>query len=194
MPKIIWVGNKPWGTEFPECPMPAGAKPIDRPENIFRACLPYGVLPLLLSYAFIFIKWHLIGVKAADPVFMPAGIALGLLLIPVHELLHALCCPASSTAYVGISADKLAAFSVCYAPMTRRRFIVMSLAPVLLGLIPFAVFLIAPPCSAVSGLCIPAGIIGLLSPMPDYMDVRLICRQVPKGASIQSSNSGFFWF
>jgi hypothetical protein len=55
----------------------------------------------------------------------------------------------------------------------------MSLAPVLLGLIPFAVFLIAPPCSAVSGLCIPRRIIGLLSPMPDYMDVRLI---LPPGA------------
>lgn len=194
MPKIIWVGNKPWGTEFPEFPMPKSARLIERPENIFTACLPYGIIPLLFSYALIGIKWHIIGTRAINPVFMPAGIILGLLMIPFHEILHAVCFPKTATVYVGISIDKFAAFSVCNEPITRKRFIVMSLMPVLLGLIPLAVFFAAPSNAVLSGICIPSGIIGMLSPMPDYMDVHLVCSQVPKRATIQMSNNGFFWY
>lgn len=145
MPKIIWVGNKPWGTEFPEFPMPKSARLIERPENIFTACLPYGIIPLLFSYALIGIKWHIIGTRAINPVFMPAGIILGLLMIPFHEILH-------------------------------------------------AAFFAAPSNAILSGICIPSGIIGMLSPMPDYMDVHLVCSQVPKRATIQMSNNGFFWY
>jgi len=194
VPKIKWVGNRPWGTEFPEFPLPEDASPIDRPENIFTACLPYGIVPLLLSCALIVLKRQITGVGAAAPVFMPAGIILGLLLLPAHELLHAACYPQTATVYTGISLDKFAAFSVCHEPLTKTRFIIMSLMPALLGLIPLAVFFAAPPNAVLSGICIPAGIIGVLSPMPDYMDVRLVCRQAPRGAVIQTSNRGFFWY
>ncbi len=59
-------------------------------------------------------------------------------------------------------------------------FVIMSLMPMLLGIIPLAIFLLSPPNAFLSGICIPMGIIGMLSPMPDYMDVHLICKQVPK--------------
>lgn len=194
MPKIIWCGNRPWDAEFPECPLPAHAAPLRRPDNIFKASLPFGIPPLLLCGAALWLKWGVWGQRAANPLYMPLGLLLGAALIPVHEYLHAVCYGAGHTVYVGVCAEKCAAFAVCHEPVTRRRFILMSLAPVLLGLLPLAVFLLAPPGALVSGVCVPSGIMGMLSPMPDYMDVWLALRQMPRGAALQTTNRGFYWF
>lgn len=194
MPKIVWCGNKKWDDEYPEFPLPEEAREIKRSDNIFSASLPYGILPLLICFAIIYIKWHWLGPKTAYPVLVPIGIILGLFLMPVHELLHAICYCKGQTVYIGISIEKLAAFSVCHEKISRRRFIVMSLMPMPLGIIPLAVFLIAPSSPIISAICVPAGIIGMLSPMPDYMDVHTVCKQVPKDAFIQSQNNGFYWF
>ena len=51
-----------------------------------------------------------------------------------------------------------------------------------------------PNNAVLSGICIPMGIIGMLSPMPDYMDVHIICKQVPKGALVHTQNDGFYWY
>ena len=63
-----------------------------------------------------------------------------------------------------------------------------------LGITPLAIFLLSPPSAFLSGICIPMGIIGMLSPMPDYMDVHIICKQVPKGALVHTQNDGFYWY
>ena len=84
MPKIIWCGNKSWDTDFPENTLPNNAKRIERPDNIFKSSLLYGILPLIFSYAIICIKWFMIGEKAMNPIYVPFGIILGLLLLPVH--------------------------------------------------------------------------------------------------------------
>ena len=91
MPKIIWCGNKSWDTDFPENTLPNNAKRIERPDNIFKSSMPYGILPLIFSYAIIYIKWFVIGERAMNPIYVPLGIILGLLLMPVHEVLHGVC-------------------------------------------------------------------------------------------------------
>ncbi len=194
MPNIKWCGNKPWDTEFPEQPLPENAAPLLRPENIFKASLVYGLPPLLLCWAVLGLKWGVLGPPVVNPLYMPLGLALGMALIPVHEYLHAVCYSAKNTVYVGVCAEKLAAFAVCHEPISKRRFIGMSLAPALLGIVPLAVFLLASPSALLSGLCVPSGIIGMLSPMPDYMDVWLVLRQLPRGATLQTTNQGYFWY
>ena len=91
MPKIIWCGNKSWDTDFPENTLPNNAKRIERPDNIFKSSMPYGILPLIFSYAIIYIKWFVIGERAMNPIYVPLGIISGLLLMPVHEVLHGVC-------------------------------------------------------------------------------------------------------
>ena len=73
MPKIIWCGNKSWDTDFPENTLPNNAKRIERPDNIFKSSLLYGILPLIFSYAIICIKWFMIGEKAMNPIYVPFG-------------------------------------------------------------------------------------------------------------------------
>ena len=122
----------------------------------------------------------MIGEKAMNPIYVPFGIILGLLLLPVHEVLHGVCYKKGQKVYIGICLKKFAAL--------------MSLMPMLLGIIPLAIFLLSPPNAFLSGICIPMGIIGMLSPMPDYMDVHIICKQVPKGAFVHTQNDGFYWY
>ena len=194
MPKIIWCGNKSWDTDFPENMLPNNAKRIERPDNIFKSSIPYGILPFIFSYAIIYIKWFVIGERAINPIYVPLGIIFGLLLMLVHEVLHGVCYKKGQKVYIGICLKKFAAFAVCHEPISKRRFIIMSLMPMLLGIIPLAIFLLSPSNAVLSGICIPMGIIGMLSPMPDYMDVHIICKQVPKGAFVHTQNDGFYWY
>src|SRR5574344_105317 len=193
MPKVIWCGNKSWESDFPESALPDNAVKINRPDDIFKSSVPYGILPFIISFAIIATKWFVLNERAVNPIYMPIGIIIGLLLMPVHEILHAICYGNGQRVYIGICLKKFAAFAVCHEPIKRKRFIVMSLMPILLGIIPLTVFFILPPNALLSEICIPAGIIGMLSPMPDYMDVSIILKQVPKGAFVHTQNDGFYW-
>ena len=70
---------------------------------------------------------------------------IGLLLLPVHEVLHGVCYKKGQKVYIGICLKKFAAFAVCHEPISKRRFVIMSLMPMLLGIIPLAIFLLSPP-------------------------------------------------
>ncbi len=195
MPKIKWVGMKDVDAAFPEQMLPYGAKPVRCPDPLSAATLPYGLVPLLLCFVALFFKAWRMGRFPMEVEMLFVGVLLGLLLIPVHEYLHGVCFPQDATVYVGLIPQKMAAFAVCHEPLSWRRFVVMSLLPTILGIVPLLVFLLAPAgWSKTMGVCWSLAVMGLLSPMPDYMNVSCVRRQVPKGATIQSTNSGLFWY
>ncbi len=93
-----------------------------------------------------------------NPIYVPFGIILGLLLLPVHEVLHGVCYKKGQKVYIGICL-KVCCFAVCHEPISKRRFVIMSLMPMLLGIIPLAIFLLSPPNAFLSGICIPMGLL-----------------------------------
>lgn len=195
MPEIKWVGLKDADAAFPEQMLPYEAKALRCPDPLSAAALPYGLVPLLLCFGALFFKTWLVGRFPMEVEMLFIGILLGLLLIPVHEYLHAVCFPKGVTVYVGLIPQKMAAFAVCHTPISWRRFMVMSLLPTVLGVVPLLVFLLAPTgWGKAMGVCWSMAVMGLLSPMPDYMNVSCVRRQVPKGAILQSTNSGLFWY
>ncbi len=195
MPRIQWMGNQDWNKDYPEVDLPGHAQRIEMPANKMRVSIIYGILPFLLCLACLYLKKALYGEFPFDKPYVFVGILLGFCLIPVHELLHAVCCPPDSVAYYGISLNKFSAFCVCHYPMSRKRAIVMSLLPAILGIIPLVLFCVFPISWKIpSAICWAAAAFGLLSPSPDYMDVHYILKQVPKQAYIQSNNSGWFWY
>lgn len=195
MTKIIWEGNQNWDKNFPDGPIPKGAVKIKRPDHILSASLPYGITPMIICFIFVFIKQNTSTEFIFDLRFMPVGFLVGFLLIPVHEYLHAICYPKAATVYVGVCLKKVAAYAVSFYPISKRRYIIMSLTPVLLGVIPLSVFIVCPPhWKALLTICVVPSFMGLISPSPDYTDVVQIVKQVPNGAKIQASNEGLFWF
>ena len=195
MAKIIWEGNQNWDKDFPDEPIPKGAVKLNRPDNILSASLPYGIIPMIICFAFVLIKKNTSTEFIFDLRFMPVGFLIGFLLMPVHEYLHAICYPKEATVHVGVCLKKVAAYAVSFYPISKCRYIIMSLTPVLLGVIPLSVFIICPlHWKALLTICVVPSFMGLISPSPDYMDVLQIVKQVPNGAKIQASNEGLFWF
>jgi hypothetical protein len=181
MPKIKWVGLQKWDRDYPNEPLPAGAVMLQYPDNIFKASIKYGIIPMFICFAALYTKQAIYHEFPLDRSYIIAGIILGLILVPVHEYLHAVCFPKGAIVYVGLSPEKFAAFAVCRFPLSKRRFIWMSMLPVLLGIIPFMLFVAFPISWKIpSALCWPGAMIGILTPM----DVHLFAKQVPKGAKI----------
>lgn len=115
--------------------------------------------------------------------------------LPLHELLHGLCYPDSAEVYIGVCLRRLQAYAVSACPLTRGRFIAMSLAPAAPGLAALALFLACPAAwRPLMTVCVVPAFMGLLSPAPDYMDIALVLRQTPRGAVIQASGDGLFWY
>lgn len=196
MSRIIWEGNQEWGRTFRDRPLPEGARRVNRPDDIVSASMPYMMLPGAMCFLAVFVKSRMAGQFLFDLWFVPLAFVVGFFTaMPLHELLHALCYPPEAEVYIGVCVRRLRAYAVSACPLTRGRFIAMSLAPALSGLAALAVFLACPvmwgPLMTVSMV---SAFMGLLSPAPDYLDVLLVLRQVPMGAMIQATNEGIFWY
>lgn len=195
MPKIIWEGNQEWDKDFPDVPISEKVVKINRPDDILKSSLPYGIIPFAICFVSVFIKKNASEEFIFDLRFMPIGFLIGFLLIPVHEFLHAICYPKEAVVYVGVCLKKVAAYAVSFHPISKCRYIVMSLAPMILGVIPLVIFIICPlHQKSLLTICVVPAFMGLISPSPDYMDVLYVIKQVPNGSKIQASNEGLFWF
>lgn len=194
MVKIIWEGNQDWDKEYPEGRPPENARKLQRPADVLKASVPYGIIPMLICFSCVFYKKSAASGFLFDPRLLPLSFVLGFLCIPLHELLHAVCYPRQATVYLGVCLKKAAAYAVSFYPLSRRRFIVMSLAPLLLGAVPLLVFILCPAdAKALLTICLVPSFMGLISPAPDYMDVLSVIRQVPPGATIRAANDGLYW-
>ncbi len=195
MPKIIWEGNQEWDKDFPDVPISEKVVKINRPDDILKSSLPYGIIPFAICFVSVFIKKNASEEFIFDLRFMPIGFLIGFLLIPVHEFLHAICYPKEAVVYVGVCLKKVAAYAVSFHPISKCRYIVMSLAPMILGVIPLVIFIICPlHQKPLLTICVVPAFMGVISPSPDYMDVLYVIKQVPNGSKIQASNEGLFWF
>lgn len=196
MPRIVWEGNQKWDKEFRDEPLPREAKEIHRPDDIIKSSWPYMILPCVVCTASVFFKTRARGGFLFDPWFIPLSFLLGFLAaMPLHEYLHALCYPREATVYVGVCLGRLRAYAVSFFPITRMRFLVMSLAPAIPGVLALLLFWAAPmEAKILHTLCIVPAYMSLISPAPDYQDVLQVFRQVPWGGMVQASNEGLFWF
>ena len=124
MAKIIWEGNQDWEKNFPDGKVPENAVKLKRPNDILRASLPYGIIPLLICFACIFYKRNMSDEFIFDLRF-----------------LHAVCYPKNAKVYIGVCIKKVAAYAISFYPISKSQFIIMSLAPMLLGIMPLIVLL-----------------------------------------------------
>lgn len=90
---------------------------------------------------------------------------------------------------------KIAAYAISNHTLTKTRFIIMSLAPSLLGIIPLIAFIIMPiSMKPILTVCIISAFFGLFSPAPDYMDIISVIRKAPNGAKIQDTPDGLYYY
>lgn len=146
--------------------------------------MPYGIAPMIICMLSI------------EPLFLIPAFVIGLFVaLPLHEFMHAVFYPKGATVWVGLCLRKISAYAISYHPLTKKRFIAMSLAPSVLGIIPLAVFVLAPiTMKPLLTICIISAFMGLISPAPDYMDIVSVLRKAPKTAIICDSQDGLYYY
>lgn len=192
---IVWEGNKKeFGTTHDKPPIPQNAVKIRDAEGFIGKAVPFGVVPMMICMLAVFLKSFINREFPVSPLFLIPAILIGFIIaLPLHEFAHAVCYPKDATVWVGLCIRKAAAYAISYNPLTKGRFIIMSLAPAVLGIIPLIVFIVTPKImKPVLTICMVSAFMGLISPAPDYMDVMSVLGKAPKGAVICDSPDGLY--
>ena len=128
-----------------------------------------------------------------DRAFIIVGIIIGLILILLHEILHLIPYPKNDIKIIVFSFFKV--YSFCAAPIEKSKFILSSLLPMLLGIIPMFVFLVFPvDYGQINAILWGMGSVGLVVCTSDFVEGVSAVFQVPKNNLIQSSSDGFYYF
>ncbi|MCI2088618.1 MAG: DUF3267 domain-containing protein [Prevotella sp.] len=192
MPKMIWKGITDSDFEFKTEDLPVNSQIIHIPGNSMTRSVLFAIPFILLCF---FALWEKLKNFSLDKPYLLIGIVLSILLCTVHELLHAIVYPKKCNAYIGIIPKKFIFYMSCAAPLKKMRFILMSLLPMILGIIPLIVFACTPSDYRIlDAILWPMAMMGLVSPCPDYMNVYYVLKEVPKNAYIQDGEDGLYWF
>lgn len=197
MARIKWCGiiNDP--REFQTGTLAQNAVKMRMPETIIKMqlySLPFAAVMFALCFGAMFVRTFSAGEMVFSPFFVPLGALIGLLLLIVHELLHAVVYPSGAEAAVGIMPKQAAAVVLASYPLSRKRFTLMSLLPAVLGIIPLAVFCFLPAdMKRLSGIMFGAAIMGCISVAPDIYNVFQMLRQAPSGSMIQFHGDDMYY-
>ena len=195
MAKIVWEGNrKEFGTSHQGPPVPQNAIKIREGDGFIKRAIPFGILPMVMCMVAVVMKAYFNKEPPVSPVYLIPAIAIGFIIaIPLHEFAHAVCYPKEATVWVGLCIRKMAAYAISYYPLTKSRFIVMSIAPAVLGIIPLIGFFFIPiTMKPLLTICMVSAFMGLISPAPDYMDVTSVLKKVPPHALVCDSQDGLY--
>lgn len=188
-------GNrKEFGTSHQSPPVPQHAIKIRDGEGLLKRAIPFGICPMIICFAVMVVKAYVHKEPPVSPVFLLPAIAIGCIVaLPLHELAHAVCYPKGAVVRVGLCLRKMAAYAISYEPLTKSRFIVMSLAPAVWGLIPLIGFILLPiTMKPLLTICMASAFMGLISPAPDYMDIVSVLKKAPPRALIRDSQDGLY--
>ena len=188
MPKIKWAGIIKNMAEYQRGELAHDARKLVMPSTVgemMAKALPFIIPPMVIMFVSMFLKTFLSGEAVSFP-FIAVGAAVGFVLMLVHEFLHAVVYPKGATVYIGIVPKQFAAVALASYPLSRARFIQMSMLPFLLGILPLALFWSMPAeYKELNGMLFGAAIMGMISPYPDCYNVFQVIKQTPKGAKVQ---------
>ena len=147
--------------------------------------IPFMVCAMVIIFLSMFIKTYFAKSIVVSFPFIIVGFIIGFFLLFVHEILHAIVYPRKVNKYIGIVKPFSPVVLASY-PLSKKRFILMSLLPYVLGIIPLTIFMISSPNNTVlNAIVFGMTFVGLASPAPDTYNVCQVIKQVPKGKKVQ---------
>lgn len=149
-------------------------------ENIQVKAIPIAILLVAMCNIILFVKIFKFSL-IINPIFILIGVLIGGLLLFIHELLHAIVYPKNAIVTIGFI-KPITFVALGSYPMSKKRFILMCLLPLSLGIIPLTLFVLFNDsilCSIMFGMMC----IGIISPYPDIYNVLKVIN-VPKGKKV----------
>lgn len=176
--------------------LPKNAIMFKEPNTVTKVFALGGLISfpfLALVSIGLLIKINIKSINSND--FISSGI-LSLILMYVHEIIHALCFPREAEKEIWSKLNEGALFVYCNAILSKRRFIWMCAAPnVILGAIPYGLFIIGifdfnNTIASIIGI---TSWIMILSGIGDYLNIYNALKQVPKSGEIINYGFHSYW-
>lgn len=198
MPNIVWKGVIKSEEEFPASEIPQNAVRVDMEEDIKKMqirALPFMIPSMLICCGCMLVKTVIAGERVVHFGFLFVGVLAGILLLIVHELLHAIAFPKDATVYLGIMPKSMALVALSPSPVKRNRFLFISILPVILGVIPLMLFCMSQSSlRELNGLLFGMAVMGMVSVYPDLYNVAHLLKKVPSGAMVQNDKNVTYYF
>lgn len=181
-----------WSVEdismYQNASLPEGAVRIDTPmgqgEMMRRSAPIQAVLCFALFLAMLG-KTLVSHRVVIHPAMIGVGFLVGFALLPLHEYLHALVYPRDAVVTVGRLRGGITFVALASYPLRRARFILMSLFPLVLGILPLGLFLVSPPAwRGWNGFLFGMACMGMVSPSPDVLNVITVLRMAGRRDAI----------
>lgn len=158
--------------------------PKSSSEQMIKA-LPFLIPVIIVMFLAMFIKTYIAKDMVVKGCAIFIGLIIGFVLLSVHELLHAIVYPKKANKYIGI-VKPFSAVALASYPLSKTRFIVMSLLPYILGIIPLIYFILSSSSNLIlNAILWGMAFMGLASPYPDAYNVYQVIKQVPKDKKFQ---------
>ncbi|HIS50982.1 MAG TPA: DUF3267 domain-containing protein [Candidatus Gallacutalibacter pullistercoris] len=193
--KLVWKGRYQGEEQLPKAILPAGCIQYQEPdslEELNRAAARMIFWPLLAAGIALLLRWLFWGAPGWRDSIHLGGAVLALLFLLPHELLHAVAYPRGAVCEFWASLRDGCLFVVSLCPVSRTRFLYISLLPALvLGVLPLILWVCLPQAG---GLLFTTGALHLTACVGDFLNVKNTILQVPKGAMIQQSGLHSYWY
>lgn len=198
MPKIHWIGiiEESKIKEYQKGNLDVTAVKIKMPKNMNELMikgLPFLIPAFVIMFSSMNIKTILNQQNIVNRPFILVGAIIGFILLLVHEYLHSIVYPKEANSYIGI-AKPITFVSLTSYPLSKKRYIVMSLLPYILGVIPLISFWLCPAnLTELNGIFFGMACMGMASPYPDLYTVYQIIKQVPKDKKVQNYEDDIYY-
>lgn len=197
---LVWKGINKSNDQLPVGRLPENAVKFKEPNSMamLNVVASLFVIPIFIFVgATMFLKYLISG----DPevfstvTFNFLGITLAFIAVLPHELLHAKAFPKQAEVELWVKPKALIAFVVSTYPVTKNRFIFISLLPNLIfGFIPLMIWVFVPGNSMFNEVLFSFATFSLLLGVGDYLNVFNTITQMPKGSMTQLSGMNSYWY
>ena len=175
---------------------PKNAIRIETPrtiEKLMKNASPIAIGLCLIMFAAMLGKSLYCQEMVIAPFMIPVGFLIGFCLLIVHEWLHAIVYPKEAEVTIGRLRGRITFVALASYPLTRRRFVLMSLLPFVLGLLPLGLFILGKPeWKIFNGLMFGMAGIGMVSPFPDVYNVLTVLRKAERTDHIMFHQDDLF--
>lgn len=195
--RFVWKGKYEDESQLEKGNLPKSAVKFREPDTFFKMMLAslWFIIPVIILVGIaIYIKAELGNLSKTPDSFNLLGFLLAFIGIVPHEIIHALLLPKDAEVHFWYSPKSISAFVHSTYPISKNRFIMISLAPnIILGLIPLIVWIFIPE-NDLSDVLLSFANLSLLMGLGDYLNVFNTMRQMPKDAMTQLSGFNSYWY
>lgn len=197
--KLIWKGKFENEEQLTVGTLPENAirfKEPETPEKLIRAAGLFIIPVIIIIGVAIYIKKLSGGNFVFSDMVNIRGILLSLLMAIPHELLHAAAFPKHAEVEIWYSFKYAMAFVFSSCPVSKSRFIFLSLLPnIVFGFVPLISWIFIPSeFSQISGIVFSFATFSLTMGIGDFLNVYNAATQMPKDSITQLSGFHSYWY